>query len=168
MAESASASVAAPERLDPVSVASQEPRTRSRARRPEQGKDERPQAPWHPVPLSELLILIGGIGVVVAWKRGAEGSPALLIASIAAVAVGTVEVTLREHLAGYRSHAVLLALIPVVVLHSAALLVAGAFTSVPRWVNIPLLAIDIVIFSVLFKLLRLRYFDARRERRFAR
>ncbi len=120
------------------------------------------------MPLSELLILVGGIGVVVAWKRGAEGSPALLIASIVAVAVGTVEVTLREHLGGYRSHAVLLALIPVVVFHSAVLLVAGAFTSVPRWVNIPLLAIDIAIFSVLFKLLRLRYFDARRERRFAR
>ena len=87
-------------------------------------------------------------------------SPALLVASIAAVAIGTVEVTLREHLGGYRSHAVLLALIPVVVLHSAVLLVAGAFTSVPRWVNIPLLAIDIAIFSVLYKLLRLRYLDA--------
>ena len=62
----------------------------------------------------------------------------------------------------------LLALVPVVVLHSAVLLIAGAFTSVPRWVNIPLLAIDIAIFSVLYKLLRLRYLDAQRERRFAR
>jgi len=38
---------------------------------------------------------------------------------------------------------------------------------VPRWVNIPLLAIDVALFAVLFKLLRLRYLDARRERRFA-
>ena len=75
--------------------------------------------------------------------------------------------TLREHLGGYRSHTVLLALIPVVVLHSAVLLIAGAFTSVPRWVNIPLLALDIAIFSVLYKVLRLRYLDAKRERRFA-
>ena len=48
------------------------------------------------------------------------------------------------------------------------LLIAGAFTSVPRWVNIPLLALDIAIFSLLYKLLRLRYLDAKRERRFAR
>ena len=31
---------------------------------------ERPQAPWHPLPLSELLILVGAIGAVVAWLRG--------------------------------------------------------------------------------------------------
>jgi hypothetical protein len=155
-------SVAAPERP------SSSPRTRPpRASGRSDGAEGRPQAPWHPLPLSELLILVGAVGVVLAWKRGAEGSPALLFASIAAVAIGTVEVTLREHLGGYRSHALLLALIPVVVLHSAVLLVAGAFTSVPRWVNIPLLALDIAIFSVLFKVLRLRYLDAKRERRFA-
>jgi hypothetical protein len=104
---------------------------------------------------------------VLAWKRGAEGSPALLIASVLAVAIGTVEFTLREHLGGYRSHTVLLALIAVVVFHSGTILLATAFTTVPRWVNIPLLALDVVLFSVLFKLLRLRYLDAKRERRFA-
>jgi hypothetical protein len=118
--------------------------------------------------LSELLILVGLVGVMVAVFIEKEVHPALLVASIAAVAIGTVEVTLREHLGGYRSHTVLLALIPVVVLHSGVLLVAGAFTPVPRWVNIPLLALDIAIFSVLYKVLRLRHLDAKRERRFAR
>ena len=131
------------------------------------GVKERPEAPWHPLPLSELLILVGLVGVMVAVFIEKEVHPALLLASIAAVAIGTVEVTLREHLGGYRSHTVLLALIPVVVLHSAVLLIAGAFTSVPRWVNIPLLALDIAIFSLLYKVLRLRYLDAKRERRFA-
>lgn len=164
-----SASVAAPERPAGRRSSSSPPRTRpSRAERHKDATKVRPEAPWHPLPLSELLILVGAVGVVLAWKRGAEGSPALLLASIAAVAIGTLEVTLREHLGGYRSHALLLALIPVVVLHSAVLLVAGAFTTVPRWLNIPLLALDIAIFSLLFKLLRLRYLDARRERRFAR
>ena len=130
--------------------------------------DGRPQAPWHPLPLAELLILVGVVGVMVAVFLENEVKPALLVASIVAVAIGTFEVTLREHLGGYRSHTVLLALVPVVVLHSAVLLIAGAFTSVPRWVNIPLLAIDIAIFSLLYKLLRLRYLDAKRERRFAR
>ena len=36
-----------------------------------------------------------------------------------------------------------------------------------HWINVPLLAIDVMLFAVLFKLLRLRYLDARRERRFA-
>jgi hypothetical protein len=94
-------------------------------------------------------------------------TPALIVASIAAVAIGTLEVTLREHLGGYRSHTILLAGIPVVVFHSGAILVASAFTAVPRWINVPLLAIDVMLFAVLFKLLRLRYLDARRERRFA-
>ena len=127
----------------------------------------RPQSPWHPLPLSELLILVGLVGVVVAWFRGVTATPALIVASIAAVAIGTLEVTLREHLGGYRSHTILLAGIPVVVFHSGAILVASAFTAVPRWINVPLLAIDVMLFAVLFKLLRLRYLDARRERRFA-
>ncbi|HUH80717.1 MAG TPA: hypothetical protein VLZ06_05260 [Solirubrobacteraceae bacterium] len=163
-----SASVAAPER--PVTRRSSSSPRRARpargARRGD-GAEGRPHAPWHPLPLSELLILVGAVGVVVAVFVQAQPNTALLLASIAAVAIGTFEVTLREHLAGFRSHTVLLAVVPVVVLHSAALLVTGAFASVPRWVNIPLLALDIAIFSVLYKLLRLRYLDARRERRFA-
>ena len=163
-----SASVAAPERPASRRSSSSSPRTRpSRGGRGD-GAEGRPQAPWHPLPLSELLILVGAVGVVVAVFVQAQPNTALLLASIAAVAIGTFEVTLREHLGGFRSHTLLLALVPVVVLHSAVLLVAGAFTSVPRWVNIPLLALDIAIFSVLYKLLRLRYLDARRERRFAR
>jgi hypothetical protein len=159
--------VAAPER--PAAGRSSSPRTRPpRGSGRSHGADSRPQAPWHPLPLSELLILVGAVGVVVAVFVAAEVSPALLLASIGAVALGTFEVTLREHLGGFRSHTLLLALVPVVVLHSAVLLVAGAFTTVPRWVNIPLLALDIAIASVLFKVLRLRFLDAQRERRFAR
>jgi hypothetical protein len=104
---------------------------------------------------------------VLAWKRGAEGSPALLVASILAVAIGTLEFTLREHLGGYRSHTVLLTLIAVVVFHSGSILIATAFTTVPRWVNIPLLILDGILFSVLYKLLRTRFLDTKRERRFA-
>jgi hypothetical protein len=163
---STSSSVAAPERPAGERSSSSRPRARDRAR-DRDGTPERPQAPWHPLPLSELLIFVGAVGVLVAVFISSQVNTRLLLASIVAVALGTFEVTLREHLGGFRSHTVLLALVPVVVLHSAVLLVAGAFTSVPRWVNIPLLAIDIAIFSVLYKLLRLRYLDARRERRFA-
>jgi len=128
---------------------------------------ERPRAPWHPWPLSELLILIGGVGSVVAFKSGAEGHPALLVVGVVAVALGTFEVTLREHLAGYRSHTVLLAAIPVIAFHTAVILVGVLFIRVPRWANVPLLVLDVALFSFLYKLLRARYLDARRERVFA-
>jgi hypothetical protein len=129
---------------------------------------ERPQAPWHPLPLSELLILVGGIGVIVAWQRGIQSEGTLLAASIVAVAIGTVEVTFREHMSGYRSHTIMLAVIPAIVFHSAVvLLVLTLNGQVPRWLNIALLPVDGALVAVFYKLLRARFADARRERIFA-
>jgi hypothetical protein len=129
---------------------------------------ERPQPPWHPLPLSELLILVGAIGTVVGLlrKEGPNGG-ATLLAGVGAVVIGTVEVTLREHLSGYRSHTLILALLPTIVFHSVVVLLVAAFAQVPRWLNIPLLLIDGALFAFLFKLLRARFVDARRERTFA-
>ena len=53
-------------------------------------------------------------------RGGAIGGCALLIAGLGAVLIGTVEVTLREHLSGYRSHTIMLALLPTVVLYTGA------------------------------------------------
>jgi hypothetical protein len=132
--------------------------------------DGRPQAPWHPLPLSELLILVGAIGTVVGLSRANHGISAAgptLLAGIGAVMIGTIEVTLREHRSGFRSHALILSLLPVVLFHSAVVLIVAAFTTVPRAVNFGLLPVDGLLFALLFKLLRTRFEDARRERRFA-
>lgn len=129
---------------------------------------ERPQAPWHPLPLSELLILVGGIGTVVAVNRGeVQTGGAALFASLAAVAIGTIEVTLREHLSGYRSHTLILALLPTIIFHSVVVLALAAFFRLPRLVTTGMLAVDGALFAFLFKLLRARFLDARRERTFA-
>ncbi len=129
---------------------------------------ERPQAPWHPLPLSELLILVGAIGTVIAWLRGVESNGPLLGAGIGAVVIGTVEVTLREHLSGFRSHTWMLAALPAIVFHSAVVLAVLALDNrAPSWLNVALLPIDVGILVVCFKLLRARYVDARRERTFA-
>jgi hypothetical protein len=129
---------------------------------------ERPQAPWHPLPLSELLILVGAIGAVIAYLRGVESDGPLLGAGIGAVVIGTVEVSLREHLSGFRSHTWMLAVLPAVVFHSAVVLLVIALNNrAPSWLNVALLPIDIAIVVVCFKLLRARYVDARRERTFA-
>jgi hypothetical protein len=129
---------------------------------------ERPNAPWHPFPLSELLILVGIVGAVIAWSRGVQhGGTALLIASIACVMIGTIEVTLREHLSGFRSHAILLSVLPPLAMHSAVVLTTQAETTVPRWLNVALLPLDGALFWFLYRLLRGRFQDARRERTFA-
>ncbi len=129
---------------------------------------ERPQAPWHPLPLSELLILVGSIGAVIAWLRGVESNGALLGAAIGAVVIGTVEVTLREHLSGFRSHTLMLSVLPAIVFHTAVVLLVLALAGrAASWLNIGLLPLDLAIGAVCFKLLRARYVDARRERRFA-
>jgi hypothetical protein len=131
---------------------------------------ERPQAPWHPLPLSELLILIGAVGTVVGITRlgnGASQDAPLLFAGLAAVMIGTIEVTLREHRSGYRSHVLLLALLPTILFHTATILIVSAFTPAPRALNVGLLIVDAAIFAVLFKLLRAGFADARRERNFA-
>jgi uncharacterized membrane-anchored protein len=138
------------------------------ARPAQRAAGERPQAPWHPLPLSELLILVGAIGTVIAWLRGVESNGALLGAAIGAVVIGTVEVTLREHLSGFRSHTWMLAVLPAIVFHSAVVLVVIALSNrAPSWLNFALLPIDVAIVAACFKLLRARYIDARRERTFA-
>jgi len=129
---------------------------------------ERPRAPWHPLPLSELLIFVGAIGAVVAYLRGLEHNGALLGAAIGAVVIGTVEVTLREHLSGFRSHTIMLSVLPAIVFHSAVVLAVLAIANrAPSWLSIALLPIDVALVVVCFKLLRARYADARRERTFA-
>jgi hypothetical protein len=127
--------------------------------------DERPQAPWHPLPLSELLIFVGIIGAVIGASRGESGLPALL-AGVGAVTVGTLEFTIREHRAGFRSHASLLAALPTALLHGAlAVGLLALHAPSPSWVLVPVL-VDVPVFLVLYRALRRRFQDARRERMF--
>ena len=124
---------------------------------------ERPQSLWHPLPLSELLILVGAIGTIVGLSRGISNGGAPLFAGLAAVAIGTVEVTLREHLSGYRSHAIILAALPVIVLDTLLVLLVAPFGT---GLKLAMFALDVVLFAVVYRMLRARFADARRERAF--
>jgi len=68
--------------------------------------DELPPAPWGSFPLAELTILGGivmlGVGVF-------AGSSTALGVGVVLACLGGMEVAIREHLAGYRSHTTLLA-----------------------------------------------------------
>jgi hypothetical protein len=68
--------------------------------------DERPPAPWGSFPLAELTVLAGivclAIGVV-------SKNPTPIGVGVVLAGLGGLEVSAREHFAGYRSHTTLLA-----------------------------------------------------------
>jgi uncharacterized integral membrane protein len=74
--------------------------------RPRRGADERPPAPWGDAPLAELVILAGIVSLIV----GVVGQHTTAIGiGVALAGLGGLEVAIREHFAGYRSHTTLLA-----------------------------------------------------------
>lgn len=109
---------------------------------------------------------MGLVAIAIGAARG-EAGKTLLLVGVAVVVVGTLDTTIREHLSGYRSHAGLLASIPTALFHGGAALALYALGAPSAtWVFVPL-ALDVPIFSLLLKLLRARFADARRERVFA-
>jgi hypothetical protein len=68
--------------------------------------DERPPAPWGSFPLAELTVLAGIVLLVIGV---AGGNRTALVLGLALGALGGLEVAVREHIAGYRSHTTLLA-----------------------------------------------------------
>jgi len=68
--------------------------------------DQRPPAPWGSVPLAELVIFAGIVSLIV----GIVGAnPTAIGLGVALAGLGGMEVAIREHFAGYRSHTTLLA-----------------------------------------------------------
>jgi lysylphosphatidylglycerol synthetase-like protein (DUF2156 family) len=68
--------------------------------------DERPPAPWGNFPLAELSVLAGIVCLAVGFFGG---TPKLVGVGVAMAGLGGLEVSAREHFAGYRSHTTLLA-----------------------------------------------------------
>jgi hypothetical protein len=68
--------------------------------------DERPPAPWGSFPLAELAILAGIVMLAVGLFGG---GPRAIGLGVVLAGIGGLEVAIREHFAGYRSHTTLLA-----------------------------------------------------------
>ena len=67
--------------------------------------DERPPAPWGSFPLAELTVLGGIVSLVIGVV---SQSPTAIGIGVVLAALGGLEVSAREHFAGYRSHTTLL------------------------------------------------------------
>jgi len=68
--------------------------------------DERPPAPWGSFPLAELVILAGIVALVIGIF---SKDPTSIGLGVVLAGLGGLEVSVREHFAGYRSHTTLLA-----------------------------------------------------------
>lgn len=68
--------------------------------------DELPPAPWGSAPLAELAILAGIVSLIYGVVGGHETAIGI---GVALAGLGGMEVAIREHFAGYRSHTTLLA-----------------------------------------------------------
>jgi hypothetical protein len=101
------------------------PAPRASARR--RTADDRPPAPWGRFPLVEIVILVAIVlliaGFVVSGSRGAV----MIGTGLALGSLGGLELSIREHFAGYRSHTLLLAGAVAVIVLAALFLAAPSF-----------------------------------------
>ena len=80
-----------------------------RARRGRPTIDERPPAPWGGFPLVEIAVLIAIVLFVAGLVTGGSDGRILLTGALALGSLAGLELSIREHFAGYRSHTTLLA-----------------------------------------------------------
>lgn len=88
-----------------------EPKPRSRSSKPPRrpGKPELPDPPWGSFPLSELVTLAALIFIVAGFFVEPPRGAVMLGVGLALGSLAGLEISIREHLAGYRSHTLLIA-----------------------------------------------------------
>jgi hypothetical protein len=78
---------------------------------------ERPPSPWGSFSLVEVVILVALVLLIVGFFMGGNRGGAMILAGLALSSLAALELTLREHFSGYRSHtSVLAGFVAVVVL----------------------------------------------------
>lgn len=141
---------------DPTSASTEAPKPIKRVDRAADREDEPPPAPWGSFPLIEICVLVGLVMLVLGFffVSGSRG-PILIATGLVLGSIGGLELSIREHFAGYRSHTAILAGVP-------ALIVLGSlFYAGPD--GLPSLAragIGTAVFAV-FALLLMRAFSKR-------
>jgi hypothetical protein len=109
--------------------------------------EEAPKPPWHPFPLVELCILGGLVLMVVGFVKGGNRGGLFAVCGIGLVGVASLELAIREHFAGYRSHSSLLA----AAVGVGTMLVLGIGLAVTRVVAI---GVGAALFLAVFRALR--------------
>ena len=129
------------------SVASDAAWSPPRAPRPRARLSEAPKAPWSPFPLVELCVLIALVLIVLGVVTDGPRRGAFLACGVALASLAGLELAIREHVAGFRSHSALLAGAAAV----AVVLPLFFLTGLPQ---VALLAIGVVVYTLAFAALR--------------
>lgn len=115
---------------------------------------ERPSAPWGSFPLTELVVLLG-IGLCIAGFALGITSGRGQTAFVAGMVLGSLaglEMAIRDHYAGYRSHTTMLAgacAVPTMI--GASLLLSEIAPGLPIWVVV---AVGVIVFGLTWPLFR--------------
>jgi hypothetical protein len=72
-------------------------------------EDERPPAPWGDFPLSEIVIFIGIVLLIAGFVITPPQGLVMIAVGLGLASLAGLELAVREHYAGYRSHNLLLA-----------------------------------------------------------
>src|SRR3954470_23036418 len=129
-----------PERIEAEAVVPAKPTVRA-ARRRAASLDERPPAPWGNVPLVELVVLVGIVLLVAGFIVGGSQGTVMIAAGAVLCSIAGLELAIREHFGGYRSHTFLLAGAA-----GVAILIALALGLPSLWLPIAL-AIALAVFG---------------------
>ena len=108
----------------------------------------RPDAIWAPFPLTEIGM---GVGLVL-FLIGFTGAPVLLLVGVGVLVVAVAELCLREHFAGFRSHSILLGMLPVTIVHLGFVVLADV-----AWRGPLALAVDLALAGALAWWLQQRF-----------
>ena len=114
---------------------------------------EVPKAPWAPFPLVELCVLIGLVLIVLGFVTDGSRRGAFLAGGVALASLAGLELSIREHLAGFRSHSALLA-------GAAAVVIVVPLYFLTGLPQVVLLAIGVLVYTLGFVALR-RSFQAK-------
>lgn len=117
-------------------------------------RSEAPKPMWAPLPITEGLILVGLIGAATGLVAKNTG---LVLGGFAMIVISSLELALREHLAGYRSHTTLISTVAAMAVVGGAVAILNATgVGLPQW---PLILIAIVVFAVVFRTMRQMFKD---------
>jgi hypothetical protein len=135
-----------------TSRAERDARRRAAATTARRGTREAPAAPWGSFPLTELVVLLALIlGVVGFIRFNTHSGKVMVVCAMCLGSLGGLEVSIREHFAGYRSHTTLLAAACAVAAMILISVIAGKVGLAMLGIVV---AIGVVVFVLAFYALR--------------
>src|SRR4051794_41042943 len=133
---------------EPAPAPAASPRA-ARRDREKRRRDELPAPPWAPFPLVELSVLAAlVIGVIGFFTSGRSGA-IMLVCAAALGSLAGLEITIREHFAGFKSHTTVLAGVAAIAATALVYFAGG-----PQWL---IIAVAVVLFLTGFWLLRIAF-----------